>query len=292
MSFKKIIFCASFLFQQAAQAQQMAPIDLIINPLRERLAISGIGGFNSANTAGSNSNALGNGLGSSLQAGFDWNAIVKDNQRGDLSVFALSFKFNPILNTRRINKDSLNVKKLTLVDNEHFVQFGLRYRWVKNSENPENAKLNLTTYADAFYTPYKVQLDSARTAAFNTLNVSFGQQGAFLQDFSVGDLNFGLSLQGNYLQIINPSDTSLGFERAISNPNGITFPKHYAGLGGRVTFQFNDINVFVDMRKFWAINSSIVVPGLNDKLFLNFGAVVFGTAIKGRSKTNDDSSQF
>ena len=286
MLLKKSLFCTLWLLCSSLNAQQMSPIDLIIDPLRERLAISGIGGFNSANTTGNNSSAFGSGLGSSLQGGFDWNAVVKETPKGDLSVFAMSFKLNPILNTRRINKDSLNVKKLTLVDNEHLFQFGLRYRWVKHNANADNAKLNLTTYGDAFYTPYRVQIDSNKSASFGTLNISVGQQGAFLQDFSVGDLNFGLSLQGNYLQILNPSDSTLGFERAINNPNGITFPKHYAGLGGRITFQFNDVNIFVDMRKFWAINSTIIVAGLNDKLFLNFGAVVFGTAIKGRNKVD------
>lgn len=284
----KKTFLFGALFSRAMLiAQQMSPIDMVINPLVERLAISGIGGFNTGALSGNIANSSSNGLGSSLQFGLDWNPMVKEHENKSISVLALSLKINPVLNTRQINRDSLNIKKLTLVDNEHLFQFGLRHRYIKHL-GEENAKLSLNTYGDFFYTPYKVRVDSQTTAEFNTLNVSVGHQAAFIQQFGVGDLNLGLSLQGNFLQIINPSDTNAGFERAIRNPNNLALPKQYLGLGGRVTLQFNDFNLFADMRKFWAVDKNIIVPGINDKLFVNIGAVVFGTAIRSRAKTPKD----
>src|SRR5574337_1326910 len=96
-------------------AQQLSPTELIATPLTHNFAISGIGGGNLYEL----SKRTGS---SSAQLAIDWNVFnskPKTTRRGKPKLFTVATvtRYNPIITTRLLNRDSLLIRKLPFTDN-------------------------------------------------------------------------------------------------------------------------------------------------------------------------------
>lgn len=269
-------------------AQQLSPTDMIIQPRQNRFAISGIGGGNLYETKSKTGSSSG-------QISVDWNMFSKDRISmggNDKTVTTGTvFRYNPVITTRLLDKDSLVAKKLPFVDNEYLLHFGLRSRGLRGAGDAyydgystDNETAVLTgVFIDFMYTPYAVEVDTS-IARFNTVNIHGGYQCGFFNGNSpVGSIGFAFSPQVDYLQIVDDAEAPNGFERSMKS--NVNLPSKVIGTGFKFIFQVNDFAVFFEARKYWGLNSQAEIAGLTDRALISFGGVATGTAF--RNSPND-----
>ena len=283
---RPLIFSTLLLLSVSAIAQQLSPTDMVIQPRQNRFAVSGIGGGNLYETKSKTGSSSG-------QVSVDWNMFSKDRTsltgKDKTVTTGTVFRYNPVITTRLLDKDSLVSKKLPYVDNEYLIHFGLRSRGLRGagdnyydgySTDNETALLS-GSFIDFMYTPYSVNTDSS-VARFNTLNIHSGLQFGFFNGNSpVGAIGFAFSPQLDYLQILEDSDSPHGFERSMHS--NVNLPSKIIGTGFKFVFQVNDFAVFFETRKYWGVNSAAVIPGLTDRAIISFGGVATGTAFRNSS---------
>jgi hypothetical protein len=168
-----------------AIGQQITHTDLIASPIKNTFALSGIGGGNLYEL----NRRTGS---SSAQLTLDWNLFNKETytkKKEKPGVFTLAtiFRYNPIITTRMLNKDSLLVKKLPFNDNEYLLHFGLRARQLLQTAQDSdisqaNADFLHGGFADMLYTPYNIRLTDTTDHHFCGGSRDYGRTARQLSD--------------------------------------------------------------------------------------------------------------
>lgn len=288
---KKTLFLI-FSVPCALTAQQLSPTELIATPQTNKFAISGIGGGNLYELNKKTGS-------SSAQIAIDWNLFngPGTTHSGNRKIFTLAtvFRYNPVITTRLLSKDSLLVKKLPFTDNEYLFHFGIRARTLRkmgdhfNSDEDEtNANFLRGGFFDMLYTPYTIRLSDTVSTGFQTLNMNGGYQVGFYSTYSsIGAIGISFSLQTNFLMVIENYDDPNGFEKSVRSTSNL--PSNLLGGGGKFVFQLNDFSIYFEMRNYWPVNSSNGIKGLTNSPIISFGALATGTAFKSGKKQENSN---
>lgn len=283
----KTLLLLLVLFPCALFSQQLSPTELIATPVTNKFAISGIGGGNLYELDKRTGS-------SSAQVAIDWNMFnnpgtTKKTDKNKIFTLATVFRYNPVITTRLLNKDSLLIKKLPFTDNEYLFHFGIRARTLREMGNSfsdddgSNANFLRGGFFDMLYTPYSIRLSDSVTTGFQTLNLNGGYQIGFYNTYSsIGAIGISFSLQTNYLMIIDNTDQPNGFEKSVRS--SVNLPSSVVGGGGKFVFQLNDFSIYFELRNYWPVSSPIKINGLTNAPIISFGALATGTAFKSGKK--------
>ncbi len=281
----RILRVLALLLSLESSSQQLSPIEMIAQPRQHKFAVSGIGGGNLYETKSKTGSSSG-------QMSVDWNMFSSDKTtrsgKDKTSTVGTIFRYNPVITTRLLDKDSLVAKKLPYVDNEYLIHFGMRSRGIRPmgddgyydsySEDAEGTNMLLGGFFDVMYTPYAFQIDTS-TSKFQIVNLHVGMQwGFFNANSPIGAIGFSFSPQFDYLKIVDDPENVNGFERSMKS--NVNLPSNVVGTGGKFIFQINDFAVFFECREYWPVNSSEDIPGLTRRPIISFGGVAIGTAFR------------
>ena len=269
-------------------SQQASPIDMILEPEKNRIFISSIGGGNVEGYRPTDASV-------SAQIAMSWNFWNKSTYQST-KTGAIMFKLNPMINNRIIKPDSLSLWKIPFSDNEQLFFIGLRQRKLMNLRfsgradsiinrrntvnNNSTTKQLLSWFADFQFTPFNIT-NSKSNFKFNTVNANVGfTYGIFDTDPSWGKLGISGSIQLNYLKIINEISQKDGFELAMNSK--IPLPRRYGGIGFKITLHLNDVAVFFEIRNYTALGGY----SHTDNPFNSIPTVTYGSTLTGNLLRN------
>lgn len=273
------------LFQSAvAYSQQPSPISLIYNPRVNTFAISGVGGGNLYEFTDARGSASG-------QIAVDYNISLKDDKtrKGkdrNLTLMPL-VKWNPTLQAKYQSGDTLSIRKLAFIDNEYSFFVGFRLNQIREFGNTDNSKWLNSVFIDMSYTPYKLTGSSnPNNSGFSNLNFNLGGQFGFITNTEIGLFGVTFNPQLNYISVYEEKSNGSSLEELIHVNN--TISRNYLGAGLKMNIAINDFSIFFETRKYFPLNTSYSVPGLNDRMIFSIGGVATGTAFKTKTKETSD----
>lgn len=251
-------------------SQQISPLDLVIHPETNKGAFTGIGGGD-ANTFRMSSAA------SSAQGTFEFNFFTQENKRGNRVTWPVIFRYNLLTSSRIFQRDTFNIRNIAFVDNNQILNLGLRRRSLKEIGDDF---LMINWFGDCSYNSYNSSDSGNIPIRFWTVNASIGPQIGFLADTDVGPFGIMGSLQGNFVTITD--EEPLSFERAIVSNRSVS--SNFGGWGVRIQIQFNDISIFWEGKKYYAIGTGGNVSGLTTQPIISFGGNAMGTLFTFKKK--------
>lgn len=269
-------------------SQQASPIDMILEPDKNRIFISSIGGGNVEGYRALDASV-------SAQIAMSWNFWNKSTAQ-NIKTGAIMFKLNPMINNRIIKPDSLSLWKIPFSDNEQLFFIGLRQRKLmslkfnnradsvinrRNTINNNSTTKQLQSwFADFQFTPFNIT-NSKSNFKFNTINANAGfTYGIFDTDPSWGKLGISASIQLNYLKIINEISQKDGFELAMNSKTPL--PRRYGGVGFKITLHLNDVAVFFEIRNYAAFGRY----SNSDSPFNSVPVITYGSTLTGNLLRN------
>jgi hypothetical protein len=277
----------------ACFAQQASPIDMILEPEKNRIFISSVGGGNVEGYRASDASV-------SAQVAMSWNFWNRVTPQS-IKTGSLMFKLNPMINNRILKPDSLSLWKVPFSDNEQLFFIGLRQRKLmplkstntrldsitrkRNSLNQDNltTKQLLSWFIDCQFTPFNLT-NTKSNFKFNTINANAGfTYGIFDTDPSWGRIGISGSVQLNYLKIIDEVSQRDGFELAMNSKTPL--PRRYGGIGLKITLHLNDVAVFFEIRNYAAFGRySNADNPFNDIPVITYGSTLTGNLLRNTKR--------
>lgn len=283
-------FCLIFLFFiKFSFAQQAIPIDLQYSPRANTFSISGVGGGNLEEFKTESRSA-------SAQLAMDFNIPIKDGKTKDgktkLKTLTTLIKFNPTAKTNYAEADSININKIAFVDNQFWFLMGLRFSTMTldgKLKNHEVPRFISTFFADFSVTPYSLDSKNPEMEGFMNFNTIAGYQFGFNTNTGFGLVGVNLSLQSCYVFIYDKKTGDQSFDQLIGvkNPELINknLSRSFAGFGAKLSAQINDLAVFIEGRRYFALDNSVEIPDFSNRVIFSVGAIATGTIFKNKTKS-------
>lgn len=294
---KKILitFVAIALTFNLAISQHFVPLKLSVNP--DLFSMAGYGGFSV--DKGNGTDFL-EGLSNTAQSGFIVNALYRNRGSIQQTYSQFMIDVNPII----VNWDpftwnklithpvdsTFNVTKMPF-NEDAMLHIGWQHNILKRIRRTNiDSEYMLTKFFTEFYfAPYSIQrlADSITTSyKFSNFNISLGSQFSYVKkDVPViGNFLIGVSAQLNFM-LVNEQDAN---QRNFTSLTGYD-DKLFWGPGGKLIVQTNYLNIYVEGRQYFGMNTHEKFS--QDPIFLvgAFGNINF-LSHKGSSNGNGGSN--
>ena len=265
---KKIltVLVAIILIAKVGYSQHFIPVDLIVEARDINVSIYG-----GLSLDGGSGGDIKKSLSNTGQTGFIVNALYKVNsgRNGSTETFhQFIIDINPIIidwDPFSLNDlvkqpvDTFSLSKMPFSENSllhigwHKNYLGKFYRGGKNQLQ------NVMFFGEMYYRPYSMYSEDAsgnltNNYRFSVFNVNLGSQYSYIKkDVPVlGNFLIGFSLQMNFMLTNEPAGYPKSVETVMgSNYNG----KQYMGPGAKIVVQTNGLNIYVEGRQFYGIDS-------------------------------------
>ncbi len=181
---------------------------------------------------------------------FSWNAIIKQSV------------------------DSFLVQRLPF-EADAFLHVGVKRYFIRGQhQTDQKQKYVQNLFADMYWRPYLIGMKDA-DFRFQTLNLSTGYQCGYMQkDVPVlGLFYIAPSVQLNYLYV-SESEQYLNSYKAIAQ--GYYNGNNYLGTGIKLTAQTQFINIYTEIRQYWALDKEYFGNKFTTNPTLLVGAFVNG----------------
>lgn len=257
-----ILFCLS----NYGLSQQVSPLELLLHPDKYKAAITGVGGGD-LNSLSIQTGQL------SAQGAFEFCfGTHETKKRGNLATVPIILRYN-FLNARDIiNSDTFSVRSIAFVDNNQMFNIGAR---IRNLRDISDDRLMQALTFDYSYSNYSI-LSPNENLLFGSHNVSIGYQLGLLMETNAGPMGILISPSFSYLNVSD--DTPGSFQKALGSASSVA--KNFAGGNLKVQFQFNDLAIFFDIKRFFPIDNPSQIPGLTDNTVISFGGSALGTIFR------------
>ena len=276
---KKITFFLAILIaSKFSFGQHFIPVDLLVEAKDINVSIYGGLSMDAGNGAD-----LVKSLSNTGQTGFIVNALYRRNggNNGSVETFhqflidinPLIINWDPFTWNKLVKQpvDSFSVYKMPFQE-DAMLHIGWHKNWLgKFYRGGKNQLQNTMLFGEMYFRPYNITKDN-NNYRFSVFNVSTGVQYAYVKKEVpvLGNFLIGFTLQMNFM-LTNESDAYAGSMQAVMGNSYAG--RQYWGPGAKIVVQTNNLNIYVEGRQYYSIdtkqkftNEPIILVGASGNL--------------------------
>ncbi len=265
----KVLLFAFLLSVTTAFSQQAMPVEMIFAPQKNNFAISGIGGGNLDDFKTKSASG---------QLVFDINMYTKETEKRK-NTTSISVKYNPTVDYKFSLSETINMNKIAFIDNQYMLFTGLHYYSLKAKN--VNSKNYYSFFSDFAFSPYSVESSNPENSGFFNFNSTTGFQSGMITNTSFGIIGISLALQGNYIYIYDKSTSDNSFDELLGFSDK-QLSRNYIGTGGKLTIQINDFAIYLELRRYYPLDNTIIIDDFSNRPIFSIGGVATGTIFRNK----------